>query len=248
MAKLAVHLRSIEWWWKYLEVLISPREVFRTFHDLKPKIYDVSLPFLLLMISLFSLNLWIYSNPTLMERFMAADDAYYKTTSEIEIAEANRRAVEIAMNFPGAALVVASEVGISSARSIAVFLLLSYIAVSVLSRKWHLYVDFLTVSSLTSIVLLLGGLFNCATRVFFGRLSPLLSIEFFIRPADDMRFADYIFTRSDLFSLWYIGIFAYGISRLYEKNASYVIVLMFFCWLLLLSLSYFARFGFGFGI
>jgi hypothetical protein len=243
-----VKLKSREWWWEYLEILFSPRQVLNSIINVKVHAYDVALPFIFVVSVSFFMNLWIFSNPNIVERFLTADEAYYTTNEEVERAESNLESVQRAMDTPGTAMVVAFAGGTYAARTIIIFLIVLFTVISGLSRKWYLLEKFIVVSSIASSVLFFGALVNYAGRVFFGRLISPLSIAFLIRPYDDARFADFALSRTDFFTLWYITLLSIGVSHVYGMRFRTVTIVILLCWIMLLSLSYLAHFEFSLGI
>ena len=121
MDSSVVKLKSREWWWKYLEILFSPRQVLSSIINEKVHAYDVALPFIFVVSVSFFMNLWIFSNPNIVERFLTADEAYYTTNEEVERAESNLESVQRAMDTPGTAMVVAFAGGTYAARTIIIF-------------------------------------------------------------------------------------------------------------------------------
>lgn len=63
-------LTRANWWWKYLEVIFSPREVFTELVNAKVDMYNVLAPFFVLIVTSFTLTLVILSNPSVVERFI----------------------------------------------------------------------------------------------------------------------------------------------------------------------------------
>lgn len=243
-----VQLQSREWWWNYLEVIIMPREIFSVLRNASVHTYDFLSPFLLVVAMSFILTLCIFSNKAIVERFLTADMEYYQNDQERDNAVAVQQAVETGFDQPSINVLTAASLTRDSAISTSVFLIVCLVTVSALTQKWRLHRSFFVITSISTSVLLFGGLFNWATRVFWGRLSPLLSVGFFIRPFDYTKFGNNIANGADLFTLWYIVLISYGISILYGKRFGYSVIITTSNWFLLSSLSYFIHFNFGFGV
>jgi hypothetical protein len=194
----------IEWWQQYFTPLFKPSDT-RLKSPPSPTFFAYSLPLVIFACTVFACTYWLYSNDYFIEQLLSRAEAQAKTLEDVERIERTREGLELALRNPGLRVLFSGNMVFVVIRSLILFLLLVWLLLSTLYRRWHLFLPFWLLSSGATSILSLGLIANSILKVVLLQEVAVVGPLFFFGQFDANDPLAIIIAQFDLFLLWFFG-------------------------------------------
>ena len=216
--------RSFVPWWKAYLSALPHRGGEDAVEIPEPTTAAVTLPFLLLMTSLFCSTFIIFSNERYLDRIVDDAMTHATTREQRETLELNREGNKQILDNPAIRFVIASKVTLRYALSFSATLFLFWLTLAGMSGRWDSFAVYWLIAMSSTAMLLLAAAVMFLLRWFFFLGDHNLSLGFLLTSPDFSGVPFRLLSQLDLFNLWFLWLLSSRLSPIYRERTATLFV------------------------
>jgi len=205
----------------------------------------ILLPIIVYILIVFSSTFLLVSNDYFIEQILLKAEEKAMESQEGDVLEIIDMTRAVLTN-PGYRLLISAKTTFVTLRNLVLFLFACYLLTSFITEKWTFIKPFLLVTASSINILSIGFIINTILKISLLNESAVVGATLFLGASTSEGIFHFFVNKLDIFTIWFLVSLSFGVSYLYNEKKYFVILLFTMIWLLLITISFYAKFQFSF--